>query len=148
MRTYELDMRGLFGAMIVLSALLLFSGPDAFAYDEGGRENAVRVAEFSNSPSAQFLLMALNRSFESAEKRPSLWRSLPSETEADRANLKVVGESGDYDIWFSSDGSIVRNAFGQGLLKSFSPVFEEEIILAGPIGSSEFSGMSALDAMK
>ncbi|MDR0616477.1 MAG: hypothetical protein LBG29_06680 [Synergistaceae bacterium] len=138
----------LFSGMILVFLLFLPSFCiRASAYDmrlSPGR--AVRISEFANSPAAQMLLVALNNELDKLTESPSVWKTLPSGTAEEREESLRPSVAGTSDMIFTSDQEAVRGLFDQGLLRSFSPAFGEEIILVGPAerGDSEASGIGAV----
>jgi ABC-type tungstate transport system permease subunit len=108
----------------------------------------VMVAEFTNSPAAQLLLMAFNNSFAGLTEAAPAWKTLPSDTVEEREELKRASVVGAYDIVFVSDFEVLSALFDQGLLRSFFPVFSEEIVLVGPVASEDITGESAAVVME
>jgi ABC-type tungstate transport system permease subunit len=134
----------LYGVTLVF---LLSFGVRASAYDarvSPGR--AVRISEFANSPAVQMLLVALDSEFEKLTESQSVWKTLPSGTAEEREESLRPSVAGTSDMIFTSDQEAARELFGQGLLRSFSPAFGEEIILVGPAepGDSAASGAGAV----
>jgi ABC-type tungstate transport system permease subunit len=120
----------------------------AFAYDpriELGK--AVRISEFANSPAAKMLLVALDSSFSRLTETTPSWKTMPSETAEDRENFLRPSVAGTFDMIFTSDQDAVRELFDQGLLRSFFPIFKEEIILVGPVASGDSAGSDASAVM-
>jgi ABC-type tungstate transport system permease subunit len=132
---------------ITLVFLLSFSAR-AFAYDPWvDPDKVVRISEFANPPAVQMLLVALNNSFSGLTEAPPAWKTLPSETLEEREDSLRPSVAGTFDIIFTSDRGAALELFDQGLLRSFFPIFKEEIILVGPAASGDFTGSDASAVM-
>jgi ABC-type tungstate transport system permease subunit len=121
----------------------------SLAFDPGISPNKiVRISELANSQAAQFLLVVLNSSFLALTEVPPMWETLRSETLEGRDALLRSDVIGDFDMMFTSDYEAVRDLFDRGLLRSFFPVFSEEILLVGPDPSGDASEMGAVAVME
>ncbi|MDR1019903.1 MAG: hypothetical protein LBL73_04010 [Synergistaceae bacterium] len=137
-----------FSRVAVILFALLSAGGAAASDPRGDPGKAVRIAEFANSPAAQFLLVALDNAFSRLSGTLPSWETLPSETLDDMEEIRRASVAGAFDVIFTSDSETVRDLFDQGLLRSFFPAFSEEIVLVGPAIPGDFAEGGAKGVME
>jgi ABC-type tungstate transport system permease subunit len=142
-------MRKIYGLFALIFSLLCLLHGAASSYDpRSDPEKVVKIAEFSNSPAAQLLLVSLNKPVAEMTEEPPAWQTLRSDTEGFREELSLASVISVYDIIFTSDLYIIQKIFDQGLIKSFFPIFSDELVLVGPTGlANDFSGMGLSEVM-
>lgn len=143
-------MKKLSKSIIIATAVLLLLGTSRI-YSAEASESVplktdsavvVRIAEYTNSPTARLLLMKMNSCLKALSDSAPAWQTLET-SDDDGASIRAVSTVAQYDIIFTDDEEYIKDLESIGLLGQTTVLFTEEIILAGP-EEPKFSDASTL----
>ncbi|MDR3279589.1 MAG: hypothetical protein LBT23_03660 [Synergistaceae bacterium] len=135
-------------ACIFIMILTFPIAASAGLVERDGHKRA-RIAECFNDSAAQLLLLQFDSPFRDIGATPPAWQTLMSATPQDIANLDDTLVISAYDMIVTGDMEYAKKLEERGVVRQITPVWNERIILVGPIDrTGEMSGLSAGDILK